>query len=39
MKALQILKYGALKDSLTLGEIEKPSVNSDSSQSRFSKSY
>jgi NADPH:quinone reductase-like Zn-dependent oxidoreductase len=29
MKALQILKYGALKDSLTLGEIEKPSVKTN----------
>jgi NADPH:quinone reductase-like Zn-dependent oxidoreductase len=26
MKALQIVKYGDLKDSLALGEIEKPSV-------------
>jgi NADPH:quinone reductase-like Zn-dependent oxidoreductase len=29
MKALQIVKYGDLKDSLTIGEIEKPSVNSN----------
>jgi|TARA_R110000737_G_scaffold104095_1_gene137265 NADPH:quinone reductase-like Zn-dependent oxidoreductase len=29
MKALQIVKYGDLKDSLTIGEIEKPSVKSN----------
>jgi NADPH:quinone reductase-like Zn-dependent oxidoreductase len=29
MKALQIVKYGDLKDSLTMGEIAKPSVKSN----------
>lgn len=29
MKALQIVKYGDLKDSLAMGEIEKPSVKSN----------
>jgi NADPH:quinone reductase-like Zn-dependent oxidoreductase len=29
MKALQIVKYGDLKDSLTMGEIEKPSVKTN----------
>ncbi len=26
MKALQIVKYGELKDSLSINEIEKPSI-------------
>ncbi|SEL73155.1 NADPH:quinone reductase [Maribacter orientalis] len=29
MKALQIVKYGALKDSLSINEIEKPSITSN----------
>jgi len=28
MKALQLVKYGAIKDSLTFNEISKPTINS-----------